>query len=505
MHELTYKIENTSPLVISSKFGDMNMVSTQKYIPGTTVLGILAQRVSKAKKLSGNNHEDDDFYKWFLAGDLCIGNAYIAPKKQGEKSQAFFPTPLSIKTEKYNKDKVYDFLYHNNPNLELKSTKPFCKLSKNKIDITDVDVNLNFHHARDYKKGIPKPEIIFNYESISPGQSFVGVIRGSKADLSRLVEICGSFWVGHAGRSKNSQYGIVKIMFEDNSLKQLINKKIQDDVISLTLLSDTILHNSNGFPSTNVSDLKEYIEGVTILKSFIKKASIEGFVGVWRLKTPAEQCLQAGSTFLLDISRCDQKKLMELQNKGLGERVHEGFGRCEFNLQTVNKLIPPEKDKENSKKIPVKPDENVPENVKIIVKTIVREYIKKEIELKALNDQSKFVRLPSNSLISKLGAMAQKLSADKFITAVQQLRNTAKNKLERCYNQQEKLSEFLIKPHIDNLDILKNKESRINRLCNDINYDPTKDITFYNQLNRIYLQVFFLALRKKKETEGGII
>ncbi|RLC13385.1 MAG: hypothetical protein DRI57_16310, partial [Deltaproteobacteria bacterium] len=61
---MRYRITNLAPLVISAKFGDRNMVTTEKYIPGTSVLGLLAKQVITKKNLSDKAHENEDFCNW---------------------------------------------------------------------------------------------------------------------------------------------------------------------------------------------------------------------------------------------------------------------------------------------------------------------------------------------------------------------------------------------------------------------------------------------------------
>ncbi len=55
--------------------------------------------------------------------------------------------------------------------------------------LKEVNVSLNFHHGRDREKGIPAENVIFNYESVSSGQSFEGLVRGSEKDLSELLNV----------------------------------------------------------------------------------------------------------------------------------------------------------------------------------------------------------------------------------------------------------------------------------------------------------------------------
>jgi hypothetical protein len=67
------------------------------------------------------------------------------------------------------------------------------------------------------------------------------------------------------------------------------------------------------------------------------------------------------------------------------------------------------------------------------------------IKLEAVNQQNDFVCLPSNSLISRLYAMAEKSQGDRivFLQEINKLRVIATNQLKRCASRDFNLLEFL--------------------------------------------------------------
>ena len=407
------------------------MVTTEKYIPGRSVLGVLADRFIKHKKNIPNNnpHEDNDFYSWFLEGNLKIGNAYIFSRDKYENGFVHFPVPFSIQKGK-NEDVIYDFLYtDSNFDIQTESINTFCVLNEGIFQTKDVETELNFHHARDREKGISKKGVIYNYESISPNQDFEGEIRGEKKELQNLINTCGKDWTAYIGRSKNSQYGRVSLNIIDAEPKPYEPEIESKEKISLTFLSDTIIYNDYGFATTDIGVLENYLGKVKIEKCFIKRGEVESFVGVWKLKRPSETCFLAGSAFLLDMSDSDTKRLAEFQKNGIGERTHEGFGMCKFGWQSkmdgdLDELIESESDdfiikEELSGPIPDKAEE--------ILGAIIRDSIKKQVELEALNDQNEFERLPSNSLISRLQAIAKRSEQKDFVESIKKLRKSARD------------------------------------------------------------------------------
>jgi len=510
MHEIKFKIVNKSPLIFSSKFGDLNMVYTKNYIPGNTVLGIIVNRFSKKRNPKKDMHTDKQFYDWFLSGQVIFSHAYIS-----ENEMCLYPVPFSIQKDKYGDDDApfFDRLHlSEDDHPGTRYTPKFCNIQGERIVIKDVKKDINFHHARDRIKGIPEFGQIFNYESISPGQIFMGTIKGTETDLRQMIETCGDSWMAHAGRSKNAQYGQIEFSFIHQHPQKIEDPKIEGTSISLTLLSDTILHNQFGFPSLDICDLKKDLpSGIEVTKSFVKNDLIEGFSAKWRLKTPSAPCLKAGSTFLLEISEpCDLDSLKEIQKKGLGERIHEGFGQCKFGLQTQAELK-----NEDEKKLspdtkasssPQKKPEFVSDNIKTIIKKLSKDYLLKQIQHKALKDQQSFVKhsssndidlLPSNSLIAKLGAMAESSTPDSFIKRIKMLRQAAINQLEAFHNNIVSLYDFLLKPH--GLD--KEHHKPVSQLCDEMAVEKSDYFVDDETIHRVYWQTFFSMMRKHKRNK----
>jgi CRISPR-associated protein Csx10 len=551
MHELKFEIFNESPLVFSSKFGDLNMVYTKDYIPGNTVLGIIANQFARKKQLSDDMHTDAQFCQFFLSGQVIFGHAYISCDK------TLYPLPFSIQKDKYG-DMYHELLFHSDVS-DTRYTPQFCHIQGEKIELKTVKKRIHFHHARNRTQGVPEVGLFFNYESISPGQSFRGAIKGSSSDLHELINICGTAWNGFAGRSKNAQYGRIQFKFIDTSPQKIVDIQLPKKQLSLTLLSDTIIYNSYGFPSTNRADIKNYLPGIAFnqsdtseedCKSFVKHDKIEGYSAQWRLKTPSAPCFKAGSTFLVDISNCDPGRLNDVQQGGLGERTHEGYGQCQFGWQTdgtFQEMIhldskasqPDKKDtrkkhdmkasekiynllqqlvhpsiavKEASEKVYsllqelINPSIAVSDTVKKMLHELCQKYMIQQVQLKALEDQQAFVDaasswdpLPSNSLIAKLGAMAESSNSETFCQRIQDLRETAINQLKNCHNEKETLYEFLLKQPVEDC---KQKPAEKQSARDDqrvLAKKQIKDIEGfpdYESLHKTYWQTFFSMMRK---------
>ena len=504
MYCIKYRIKNIAPLVISTTYGDMNMVTTERYIPGSSILGILVKQYLKNNNLKKDAHKDKDFYNWFLAGDIIISNAYIFSSDRNNNNYVHYPVPFSIQREKTSYDTI-DLLFTEADGKLRKTVDAFCFLDEEILQKKDVETALNFHHARDREKGIPKEELIFNYEAIVPEQVFEGRICGKREDLEELLKICGIKWTAFVGRSKNAQYGEAVFEILDR-VPQPFHVDIDDaKEITLTLLSNTIVYSEFGFSTTDKTNLENHL-GVKIKKAFIKKGQIENFVGVWQLKKPSETCFLAGSTFLLDISNIDKKKLAELQINGIGERRHEGFGQCRLGWQKEMRLTIYKEAEEESFNSVNEPSKPVPGTTRNILVSLVKNHFKKQAELIALNEQQSFDHGFSKltpSLLGRLEAMAKNKNRDKFTANLNLLRKPAKDKLEQCNNGKENLLKFLLKKDITVSDVLQTPVSaNLKRMCEEISYTPEQDDDLNHLLYPIYMMTFFSTMRKNLKTKA---
>lgn len=504
MHRLRYSITSLSPLLFPINVGDTNMVATIDYIPGSAIMGFFAGRLIQKKPISSDAHKDNSFRSWFLKGALRFTNAYIVAVDKDGNFHKNFPIPLSVQQEKDDESRIHDLLYADEDfENQTSIIEGFGRIEAERLYKKTVKKSLNFHHQRDPNTGTSKKGIIFNYESIDADQIFEGNILGGKEDLKEFLNLFKGQQVAYLGRSKNAQYGKVSFKIISESPEEFVSEmdavETGSGKISLTLLSNTIIHNSNGFPTTDTKELERQLgDSIKIERSFIRTGDIESFVSVWRLKKPSEICFLAGSCFLVEIHENAKDRLLELQKNGIGERRGEGFGRIVFGWQKEDEL---KKDEIKEKK-PEKPTGDIPDKTKEIIQTIVKESIKGQIELNALQEVKWFIReeqkdkgLPSKSLIGRLEAMSQALSKDGFCSALNELRKPAKDKLEKCNNKRQTLFEFLKSKQFE-ADIEKiKKDLKVENLCKEAHFTPESDTGYIAELYKAYLSTFFSSMR----------
>ncbi|HHL33105.1 MAG TPA: hypothetical protein ENJ30_01930 [Desulfobulbaceae bacterium] len=453
MHRLGYRITTLSPVIFSSIAGDRNMVATRRYIPGATILGLVAGEYLRQYP-GTDHHQDETFYNWFLGGDVCFTNACITVEDE-YGTTLFSPAPFSLAREKYDDSGIiYDLLFDDDVE-HPEFPGGFSWFGDDELKLCTVATQVRFHHARDRYRGASAKGQIFNYESIAAGQVFSGEIRGSKEDLEALQQLCKSLETVYLGRSRSAEYG--KALFTLGRLEQVSQREYptaakpgQDGLVkfSLTLESDLILYNGFGYPTTETADLEETLQAhlgpdLTIARAFVRTGVIENFVSKWRLKKTAEPCFLAGSTFLLSSGGpVTADALGRLERKGLGMRLQEGYGRIRFCGQTRKEL---DAETVTIRRKAEQPEYDPPRQTRSILKAVLRDIVRDEIRLEAHYELEKFPadRLPSPSLCAKLRAMAVTGDRREFVVKINKMRDIALDALKNCVGPEYNLLEFI--------------------------------------------------------------
>lgn len=525
MRCIKYRITTEAPILIADTKGGDNYVTTLDFIPGSTILGMFANRLIAKKSLNKSAHTSVEFNKFFLQDNIHFTNAYIISKNDRNETLNNFPLPLSVQHDKDDNKKAYDLLFYERKESDANiQTKPFTnaqgRIDHDKVFYHPVKKSLNFHHERDYGTGSTKKGLIFNYESINEKQIFEGYVLGEENDIEYFRKEFDDHFEARIGRSRHVQYGKVKFEFVNgiNEFDSEIPHHTIDDmsIITLTFLSDVILSNQYGFSTTDESVLLKYLQNKISNavqfeenKFFTKDNTIENYVSVWKLKRPSEISFQAGSCFMMKgISNIDKDKLMNLQKVGIGERRSEGFGRIVFNYQKEN-IYSSTKINDNDNII-AKPAQPIPQTAKDKMKLIVQDIIIKEIRKNALIDEQlikdKEQLVQSKSLISKLESFVKgSASKNDFNTCLSQLRKPAMENLAKSRIENSNLYDWLMnKNNIVAMDIINNSHLvKIKEILADISYEVKQDLEFNNKLYKEYFLTFFAALRKSLNKIGG--
>jgi len=359
-------IENISPLLATIKVGEDQV--SEKFIPGSIILGAIARKYIKYMEKNRRKPEDDvTFRELFVSGKLKFTNAY--PYENG---QYFKPSPKSVLKVK-NLEEYYDFANENDrkrfrkkaekESIQTKgSPGDFIYMSAFQFEKISIPTHMEYHHRRAADKSVGRalkpssrinfdPGTFFQFNVISSGQHFRGKITGKLKYLKELLPILHNRMTLYLGKSKTAQYGksIVEVgEIEEEFFSPETWRK--GEPLRIVLESDMILRNENGFISPDVMIfISEFAKILEVDKDifnddgnknenrfFLKYKMIGGFLGVWNLPKQQSPAVAAGSVIVLYNNTNSDIDLSKLRGVSFGERTEEGFGRIYVNVRTYS-------------------------------------------------------------------------------------------------------------------------------------------------------------------------
>lgn len=351
MRALTYRVTLREPLLATTLDGEPNSAVSADYLPGSALRGLLIGEYLRQRGSASIDSADPDFRRLFLDGSTRFLNGYLLDA-QARRS---LPVPLSWYRAKGTSTPVYD-----------RAVDPAASGAELQ------GIGAGFHQAFDADDDQPRVAIfhpqrrvaihiargpggrptrgdgtVFRYDALAPDQRFGAVILGDTADdLATLAEILRGLDSVQIGRSRSAGYGGAEI--EAGSV-ELIEGWSEADAqeeweagspLVLTLLSDTLLRDSFGHPTADPSALTAALQShlgtdLRLQRAFARARIVGGFNRTWGLPLPQAPALAMGSVLTFDCptsaAAALRQRLRELEERGLGERRAEGFGRVIFN------------------------------------------------------------------------------------------------------------------------------------------------------------------------------
>lgn len=503
MFILPYQIKTLSPLIMSSDIGDSNIVRSLDYIKGSAVLGLFASDYIRKKRLI-NAHEDPQFYRWFLQGEISYLNAYLC-EKQGDNLIHYWPTPLCLMMKKTDQNRVYN-IARNTVKDANRSVGKYCRVSGERIYIISPQKILNFHHYRnDRIRGHSDDGGIFNYEALDKGQFFAGALVGPQSALAEFKEFFGSLIRAHMGRSKNTEYGLVEFSFGEVAIyepEDCAEIMAAEQQITLSFVSPALFRNDYGLPEVSTDVVRCYLvqaglSDFEIKQSFVKTVAVESYVSVWKLKRPLELGVAAGSTYVLHfpqgITDNDKNVLREIVENGLGERTHEGFGRVK-----INWLKQDQYDRAHTAtEIVLKPDGRAPALARQLFSSILIQRLREKITLQALEEAQSYKKRLTNNLLGNLELYLESGTIEAFqqkIENKEQWKEALNNCVHKTTNQS--LYQRLCESKVPDIPVLVRDELSLATLAKvaEVNIESDKEIA--DGLYRHYWRTVFQSMRK---------
>lgn len=379
MPAIIVTIKTLQPILATSFQGDPNSDVSYDYIPGSMIRGAVIGRYLQHKKLRELDLADSETQRLFFQPDHTrYLNAYLVSQKKQHRTLPiprswYKPKDAEIKEDKENTGtEIHDLsLKQDNERKEDEETNicdrsleqddeqeslkvirdQFCVFEDNYVRLYTPKRRINIHNSRDRRKGRsskredqPNSEgEIFRYDALDAGQTFQSVILCEEQDIDLLEQLLREpdLWLGG---SRSAGYGHTRISHEiQNSWQEFQPLGDEADVdaehLTITLLSDTLLRDANGQPSTDPALIAAAINAVcrSSLPTpepkhiFSSQTYIGGFNRKWGLPLPQVPALAAGTVVVFENATLSEEQIQQLHWQGIGDRRNEGFGRVAIN------------------------------------------------------------------------------------------------------------------------------------------------------------------------------
>lgn len=351
-----------------------NHVESASYISGSTLRGALASIWLK------RGTADNDFLNIFCRGDITFCGLFPVPSgadgvqfyEQNYVSPSdYFPyrMPLSVFSCKYNPGtglgghgyvdasrEVIEKCEYRKCGAPLKQCKSpdfyYWRGSPRKRAVTiEQRKELYLYHGAERKVKRAKDAALYAYTSISDKEGFIGWLYGQNGHLSncisRLFPKDTTDFRLYLGRGKKRRGYLQVTMDEPQDGAGFIPPfQWNGDRIVAVLQTPAILYNKRFRARTRIDSADIFGDLAEDLKIcmtdggvFSRMVLIEGWSGTHRLPRKPDQAIAPGSTFVFEVRKnLDddkkgelEKRLNEVQEHGIGERLNEGYGRVLFN------------------------------------------------------------------------------------------------------------------------------------------------------------------------------
>jgi len=472
MKAITLTLETLQPILATSFQGDPNSDVSYSYIPGSMIRGAMIGRYMKQHGLSELDLTNNEVKRLFFnANSTRYLNAYLL----SQEKKRTLPLPLSWfkhKDEELTEDSsitAYDFSLERGDRLEIpKSVGEYFWTEKGgMINLYKEKRRINIHNFRDRKKGrsTDNQGEIFRYEALDAGQTFQSIILCEDEDIATIQNLLSeqNLWLGG---SQSAGYGQTKIVDRKppldnwNEIGIAAEDRENDEILSITLLSDTLLRNEHGQPIADPNLIKKAVEEVLNMTLpepkiggiFAGSTLIGGFNRKWGLPLPQVPALTAGSVIVFKDIEITSEQINLLESQGIGERREDGFGRVAINwLQKEHFQVTLPNSQNQSSEPPLRNEAS-----RLLAEQMAQRLLEQELE-QVVEKKVSYLTLQegiSNSQLSRLQSVArQALSngdCNLVLSLLNNLPSNARNQFERTKIEnksfKEQLEEWLRNP-----------------------------------------------------------
>jgi len=355
------------PVLVAGRAEAGNQYQTLPYIPGSVVLGVLANLAAQRCDLTdGDNYRD--FVRLFLRGAVLFPSLYPAHFQSPNLFPAI-PAPLVLRTcsavpwekedeghgvyEAWDETAVCPICKAGGLDGRLEPVTGFVVLRRRAPYTINPTEAVELHIQVDPARGRVEPGKLYGYRSLSAGQYFVGeMVCLGENSWQRLKEMTGiaeeAPLVWRLGKARRRGYGKATVWLErcDERPPLWIQLPLEERVkdvspsmtVTMTLLTDCLMVNPWGQQARGFAT--EWLEEalglgrLEIVVALARERVVDGFNAYFGMPRCRDVALAAGSAVkfrLLSPPTNWKGRLAELEIEGIGLRRNEGFGRVAFN------------------------------------------------------------------------------------------------------------------------------------------------------------------------------
>ncbi|MBR3314561.1 MAG: hypothetical protein IKG18_10525 [Atopobiaceae bacterium] len=326
---LSYRVHLDAPVMLSLQSG----ARTAAYIPGTSVYGHLARKLSSYEA----------FDELFFGGSLCCSPLYPIDEK-GNRCLPASPIVVKVKGGAHDGQLVNARDYERKADREPDAwgtPKPLRDgfLSPATWQPVEVDTQTLYHHSK-VGKGT-----LYTQTCISEGQDFAGFVECSRSHAGAIVAALTSGTLSF-GRSKSAQYATCSLVESPKDYAGLGGtvRVTKGNMYALLLESDALVSGDQANYATDHGTLEDALTAALVSAcgdsqpfincdaadgfghpiTNIQTTLITGYNAKWNQKRPHVRAYDAGSCVVFKAKTNCTKVPTTFR---IGDRQCEGFGQ----------------------------------------------------------------------------------------------------------------------------------------------------------------------------------
>jgi len=321
-----FKITLQTPALLPTSGTDASTVSSEMVISGRKILGMLAAAYLKQNSLQGEAHDDEDFERMFLSGEVKFSDAYPV-----EDDKVCYPLGRHWVRTKGGTEAFNDYAENEAANYQAiggyYSADGDAKVS--------VSTLLDFHNSRnkvnqDDEKintrilGSNQGAGIYYYEKLAADQSFAFEVEGKEEDLEIIRGLLKDNEQLRLGKASSTNLGRISVVDYAGPFFSFKSDDLNEgEEFVLTFVSPTLLKNENGDYEISDRILKDYLGVSAIQDMRVRTTQVQVFQGKINMQLPEAIAIAPGSSIKVKMT----KELIETLKEGkIGEFTHEGYG-----------------------------------------------------------------------------------------------------------------------------------------------------------------------------------